>query len=52
MILPLMLATALLLSGLFAYGMAMHLIVRVLVRVIRGSSGSTRSSLNHHGRPS
>ena len=35
MLLPLMLATALLLSGLLAYGAAMQLIVRVMVKVIR-----------------
>jgi hypothetical protein len=35
MVLPLMLATALLLSGLLAYGAAMQLIVHVMVKVIR-----------------
>jgi hypothetical protein len=35
MLLPLILATALLLSGLLAYGAAMQLIVRVMVKVIR-----------------
>ena len=35
MLLPLMLATALLLSGLLAYGAAMQLIVRVMVKLIR-----------------
>ena len=39
MLLPLMLATALLLSGLLAYGAAMQLIVRVMVKIIsRGPS--------------
>ena len=35
MLLPLMLATALLLSGLLAYGAAMQLIVRIMVKIIR-----------------
>ena len=35
MILPLMIATVLLFSSLLAYGTAMHLIVRVMVREIR-----------------
>jgi hypothetical protein len=35
MLVPLMLATALLLSGLLAYGAAMQVIVRVMVKVIR-----------------
>ena len=38
MILPLMVATVLLFSSLLAYGTAMHLIVRVMVRVIRSGS--------------
>ena len=38
MILPLVVATVLLLSGLLAYGAAMHLIVRVMVRLIRSGS--------------
>jgi hypothetical protein len=38
MLLPLMLATALLFSGLLAYGAAMRLIVRVMVRLIRSRS--------------
>jgi hypothetical protein len=38
MLLPLMLATTLLLSGVLAYGAAMHLIVRVMVRLIRSGS--------------
>jgi len=38
MLLPLMLATALLFFGLLAYGAAMQLIVRVMVKVIRRGS--------------
>jgi Ion channel len=38
MILPLVVATVLLFSGLLAYGAAMHLIVRVMVRLIRSGS--------------
>ena len=38
MILPLVVATVLLFGGLLAYGGAMHLIVRVMVRLIRRSS--------------
>jgi Ion channel len=38
MILPLMVATVLLFSSLLAYATAMHLIVRVMVRVIRSGS--------------
>ena len=38
MILPFMVATVLLFSGLLAYAAAMHLIVRVMVRVIRSGS--------------
>jgi Ion channel len=38
MILPLVVATVLLLGGLLAYGAAMHLIVRVMVRLIRSGS--------------
>ena len=38
MILPHMVATVLLFSSLLAYGTAMHLIVRVMVRVIRSGS--------------
>jgi Ion channel len=40
MILPLVVATVLLFGGLLAYGMAMHLIVRVMVRVIRSGSSA------------
>ena len=38
MIMPLMVATVLLFGSLLAYGTAMHLIVRVMVRVIRSGS--------------
>ena len=38
MLLPLMVATAVLFSSLLAYGMALHLIVRVIVKVIRSGS--------------
>ena len=38
MILPLVVATVLLFGGLLAYGAAMHLIVRVMVRLIRCGS--------------
>jgi hypothetical protein len=38
MILPLVVATVLLLGGLLAYAAAMHLIVRVMVRLIRSGS--------------
>jgi Ion channel len=38
MLLPLIVATVLLLGGVLAYGAAMHLIVRVMVRVIRAGS--------------
>ena len=38
MLMPLMVATVLLFSGLLAYGTAMHLIVRVMVKVIRSGS--------------
>ena len=38
MILPLLVATVLLFGGLLAYGAAMHLIVRVMVRLIRSGS--------------
>ena len=38
MILPLMVATVLLFGSLLAYGTAMHLIVRVMVRLIRSGS--------------
>ena len=41
MILPLMVATVLLFSSLLAYGTAMHLIVRVMVRVIQSGSSDT-----------
>ena len=40
MILPLMVATVLLFSSLLAYATAMHLIVRVMVRVIRSGSSA------------
>ena len=39
MILPLVVATVLLFGGLLVYGVAMSLIVRVMVRLIRSSSG-------------
>jgi hypothetical protein len=39
MLLPFMLATILLFFGLLAYGAAMHLTVRVIVRLIRSDSG-------------
>jgi hypothetical protein len=39
MLLPLMLATVLLFFGLLAYGGAMQLIVRVMVKLIRSDSG-------------
>jgi hypothetical protein len=39
MLLPLMLASALLLSGILAYAAAMQLIVRVMVKLIRSGSG-------------
>ena len=38
MLLPLMVATVLLFGGLLAYGAAMHVIVRVMVRLIRSGS--------------
>ena len=40
MLLPLTVAAALLFGSLLVYGMAMHLIVRVLVRLIRGGHGN------------
>jgi Ion channel len=40
MILPLMVATVLLFSSLLAYATAMHLIVRVMVKVIRSGSSA------------
>ena len=40
MILPLMVATVLLFSSLLVYGTAMHLIVRVVVRLIRSGSSA------------
>ncbi len=39
MLLPLMLATVLLFFGLLAYGAAMHLVVRVMVKLIRSNAG-------------
>ena len=40
MILPMMIATSLFFSSLFAYGTAMHLIVRAMVRVIRSGTSA------------
>jgi hypothetical protein len=39
MLLPLVLATAILLASLISYGIGMHIIVRVLVRLIRRGHG-------------
>ena len=45
MLMPLMVATVLHFSSLLAYATAMHLVVRVMVRVIRsGSNGCGRAA--------